>query len=304
MKHHIIVILTFLSMTLSHAQDGRLPIIDVHMHAYDSIWGPTRECFPEPCEKVPNRVKVGDQILPETIKIMDKYNIVRALVSDAEISDVIRWGKADPRFMIAPMSIDPIPKYLDPIEDSIHLFSAIGEVSSQYKGYAPGHPDMYRTYRLAAKYDLPLFIHIAGLGGGPNFPILKGNPMEMSEVLKEIPDLRVCIVHGGFPFGDETIALMYNYPTVYLDLSVINWIIPREMFHRYLKKLIDAGLGKRLMFGSDQMIWPEAIEIAIEAIDSADFLTEEQKRDIFYNNAASFLRLTDDQIKNDHRNGH
>ena len=45
------------------------------------------------------------------------------------------------------------------------------------------------------------------------------------------------------------------------------------------------------MFGSDQMVWPEAIGLAIEGIESADFLTAEQKRDIFYNNAVRFLRL-------------
>jgi hypothetical protein len=31
------------------------------------------------------------------------------------------------------------------------------------------------------------------------------------------------------------------------------------------------------MFGSDQMVGPGAIEIAIEGIRSADFLSEEQK---------------------------
>jgi predicted TIM-barrel fold metal-dependent hydrolase len=35
---------------------------------------------------------------------------------------------------------------------------------------------------------------------------------------------------------------------------------------------------------------PVAIDIAIEGIRSADFLSEEQKRDIFYNNAVRFLR--------------
>jgi len=34
----------------------------------------------------------------------------------------------------------------------------------------------------------------------------------------------------------------------------------------------------------------------IESIESADFLTDEQKRDIFFNNAARFLQLTDEQI--------
>jgi uncharacterized protein len=45
------------------------------------------------------------------------------------------------------------------------------------------------------------------------------------------------------------------------------------------------------MFGSDAMIWPEVIGLAIEGIDSAPFLTAGQKRDIFYNNAVKFLRL-------------
>ena len=52
-----------------------------------------------------------------------------------------------------------------------------------------------------------------------------------------------------------------------------------------------AGLGNRLMFGSDQMRWPEKIDEAIEAIEEADYLTAAQKRDILYNNAARFLRL-------------
>ena len=45
------------------------------------------------------------------------------------------------------------------------------------------------------------------------------------------------------------------------------------------------------MFGTDQMQWPDAIGMAIEVIESAKSLTEEQRRDIFYNNAARFLRL-------------
>ena len=57
-------------------------------------------------------------------------------------------------------------------------------------------------------------------------------------------------------------------------------------FYSYLKSLIDAGFGKRLMFGSDQMVWPEAIPHSIKNVENAPFLTEEQKQDIFYNNAA------------------
>lgn len=83
----------------------------------------------------------------------------------------------------------------------------------------------------------------------------------------------------------------HMYPQVYADLGAIDWLRPREEFHEYLRALVRAGFGKRLMFGSDQMVWPEGIGMAIEGIESATFLTEEQKRDIFYNNAVRFLRL-------------
>jgi hypothetical protein len=54
------------------------------------------------------------------------------------------------------------------------------------------------------------------------------------------------------------------------------------------------------MFGSDQMVWPEALEHAIRAIESAEFLSEQQKRDILYENAARFLRLSDEERARHH----
>jgi predicted TIM-barrel fold metal-dependent hydrolase len=47
------------------------------------------------------------------------------------------------------------------------------------------------------------------------------------------------------------------------------------------------------MFGSDQMVWPEAIELAIEGVESAEFLSDREKEDIFYNNAARFFRIVE-----------
>ena len=90
---------------------------------------------------------------------------------------------------------------------------------------------------------------------------------------------------------------MMIYPNVYADLSTITWSIPENAFYDYLERLINSsgviGLptDKRLLFGSDQMSWPETIEWAVNRIEQAPFLSEEQKRDIFYNNAKRFLRL-------------
>jgi predicted TIM-barrel fold metal-dependent hydrolase len=51
------------------------------------------------------------------------------------------------------------------------------------------------------------------------------------------------------------------------------------------------------MFGSDNMVWPQTIEIGIKKIEQATFITDEQIRDILFNNATRFLRLTEMQIK-------
>jgi hypothetical protein len=54
------------------------------------------------------------------------------------------------------------------------------------------------------------------------------------------------------------------------------------------------------MFGSDQMVWPGTITRAIAVINEAPFLTDGQKRDILYNNAARFLRLSEAEIAQHH----
>jgi uncharacterized protein len=48
------------------------------------------------------------------------------------------------------------------------------------------------------------------------------------------------------------------------------------------------------------MIWPEAIDVVIDRIQSASFLTDDQRRDILYNNAARFLRLSPQEIARHH----
>jgi predicted TIM-barrel fold metal-dependent hydrolase len=55
------------------------------------------------------------------------------------------------------------------------------------------------------------------------------------------------------------------------------------------------------MLGSDQMIWPGAIEPSIEVIEEAPFVSAAQKRDVLYNNAARFLRLSKEVIAKHHQ---
>lgn len=116
-------------------------------------------------------------------------------------------------------------------------------------------------------------------------------PLGVEEVLVKHPKLRLYLAHAGYPMIDDLVALMYAHPQVYVDTGVIVFTQPRPAFYRFLQRIFEAGFGKRVMFGSDQMGWPGVIERSVKVIDDAPFLTAEQKRDVLYNNAARFLRL-------------
>jgi uncharacterized protein len=61
--------------------------------------------------------------------------------------------------------------------------------------------------------------------------------------------------------------------------------------NHYIQRLVEGGFEDRVMFGTDQLIWPKLMAYSISVIQNAEYLTPEEKRDILYNNAARFLRL-------------
>ena len=66
------------------------------------------------------------------------------------------------------------------------------------------------------------------------------------------------------------------------------------LWEHNVKRLFEEGFGNRVMFGSD---FTGTIRDNIEVIYGLDWLSDEQKRDIYYNNAARFLRLSEEEIK-------
>lgn len=292
-------LLSLMSLMGAQAQE-RPPIIDMHMHARVTMpktpaGDPVpRLCFPDPCTRYPSAASADGDILRLTLDAMERNNIVLAFLSDP-LNQVYRWVSAAPdRFIASPVVLDPGAVNLDELrrEYEAGKLGGMGELATQYRGFAPNDPKLDPFFALAVEYDVPVLIHTEGIAGAsPDFRIADGHPELLQEVLEKYPGLRLYMENAGFPFLGEAIALMYRYPNVYADVSTITWIIPRDAFYDYLEGLMDAGLGSRLMFGSDQMYWPESIDLAIDAIESAPFLSEDQKRDIFYNNAARFLRL-------------
>jgi predicted TIM-barrel fold metal-dependent hydrolase len=173
----------------------------------------------------------------------------------------------------------------------------LGEVLNQYAGVGPDDPRFEPYLAVAEELDIPMAIHMAeGPPGAAYFVMPKyrarlTSPFLLEEVLIRHPRLRVYVMHYGSPLIDEMIAMLLAHPQLYVDLGGNQWMYPRAYFYGQLQKLVDAGFGRRVMFGSDQIVWPGVIEPCIAIIQEAPFLSEEQKRDIFCRNAARFLRL-------------
>jgi predicted TIM-barrel fold metal-dependent hydrolase len=277
----------------------RPPIIDMHIHAF----GWDHQGNPPPPNTLTGKVpaaRTDKEAMDATLAELKRFNVVKA-VAGGPRQHVLRWLAADPGRIIGGTMMAPEFPFPDVsvLREDFRAgrLGVMAELGLVYTGVAPNDAQMEPYWTLAEELDIPVGLH-TGLAPPrtpyqccPKFRNSLGNPALLEEVLIRHPKLRIYLMHAGYPYLQETIAIMHMYPQVYADLAAIDWLRPREEFHEYMRALVRAGFGKRLMFGSDQMIWPEGIGMAIEGIESASFLTAEQKRDIFYNNAVRFLRL-------------
>ena len=301
------------------------PIIDMHVHALAAddqgppplamctpispmpTWDPgasTAESFLQifknpTCADPIWSPKTDDEVMTRTLAIMQRRNIIG--VVSGRFARVKAWRAAAPERVLPSLMPDlPVrPGLSAELADAKKkgLITVLGELGPQYDGISPDDPKLEGIWAAAEANDIPVAVHVGP--GPPGVAYMPGsgyrarlsNPLLLEDVLVRHPKLRVNVMHAGYPMLDATLALLYAHPQVYLDTGVIIYTQSRPEFYRYLKTLVEAGFGKRIMFGSDQMVWPETIERAIAVIDEAPFLSPEQKRDILYNNAARFLRL-------------
>jgi hypothetical protein len=179
---------------------------------------------------------------------------------------------------------------------------AFGEISLQYMGIRPDDARMEPYWKMAEEFDLPVGIHMSSGPPGiafeakltaltaPEYRMSMGDPLLLEEVLLRHKNLRLFVMHAGWPRLESTIALLSMYPNVYVDIAALSapMVVPRVSYLKYLRELVENGFGKRIMFGTD---FPSEVERGVAIIVQAEFLNQEQKSDILCGNAARFLKL-------------
>jgi predicted TIM-barrel fold metal-dependent hydrolase len=309
----IFISIGFLLASPIQAQDRPKPVIDMHMHGYKG----------ELSIPNPNTGKIlvhnGDEHRRASIKSMVDLNVVLGAVSanaDPETaSQILRAWRSDAGERLLKGLFFGKKAGYPPIDFVKNLIAAgeidfLGEMGFQYDGRSASEPGFFEYYELALEFDIPVGIH-TGMAAPetpnrccPNFRLSLGNPYLLEDVLVRYPDLRIWAMHAGGHYFNEMVTMMTMYPRLYVDISPYTWLESGNdaLLDRFLKLAKEQGVLDRVMFGSDQMRWPEAIEMAIQRVKSIEYLTDSDKAGILYDNAARFLRLSSERIAAHHAN--
>lgn len=308
MKSTLFFLLTVLCNGLALSQAR--PVFDVHFHTDTGKFLPREYIAGELHELEPLS---RDEMIRESLAVMNQLNIVHAITSGPDPAVVKKWHEVDPGRFIPALQVPSAnhdQDYLDAIRELITDgdIAVLGEIALQYEGIGASHAAYEAFFSIAEDLDVPVAVH---LGPGPHdvfdvrpdYRAADGDPLELESVLHRHPGLRIYVMHAGWPFIENMIAIMHTYKNVYVDTAFINTALPEQELYYVLRRFVGAGLGARIMFGSDPH--PGAIALSIrtayERIDAAEFLSDEQKEDIFFENASRFFRMTMEDKENAQR---
>ena len=300
----------------------RPPTIDIHVHTFGGGPGTGPMCpFPpqflasdpkskeapigwskQDCTLLLEPSPTPEEYMKAMLAEYERLNVTAVVMGDP--ASVQKWKAAAPGRIIMGTSFGNAPdsnQYV-PVEQlrsdfTKDGFQVMGEIGVQYEGLSPSDPSLDKYFALAEELDIPVGIHMGTGGSGranitmPKFRGSMGNPLLLEDLLARHPKLRVWIMHAGYPMIDNLLTLLQANSHVYVDVAGLIWSYPIKEVNNYIQRIIEGGFEDRVMFGTDQMIWPKLMETSIGVIDRASYLTPQQRRDILYNNAARFLRL-------------
>lgn len=157
-----------------------------------------------------------------------------------------------------------------------------------YETYFADDPRLEPVFALVERHRRVVMFH-TGDTLLPSGHVKYAHPMPADEVAVRHPDLTVVLAHSGQHWMPDAGEVIGKNPNVWGDIS--GWMVGRtdlpphvEFLKHQFQSLIYWGVGcDKLMFGSD---WPlMAIGPYLEFVDGCDFLTDEEKRMILFDNA-------------------
>lgn len=146
---------------------------------------------------------------------------------------------------------------------------------------------LYPIYQTCQKKQIPLMV---GFGGMLYPSLSQYKPQYLEEVLQRFPDLRICAMHGGWPYAAEMIWLALMYPNFYLmpDLYMC-----RAPFSAEYAKAANTVIKSKIIYASCYPVISQKESIRYH-LDSG--LNEAVFDHVFYKNVCRFCGLAMEEM--------
>ena len=279
-------------------------IIDIHAHPLTKevleLPG-TKELF-QPYEAVFHR-ETKPISLEQMIEGMDKARVAKTVLCSINMETMMMDGlegykvpneiiaKAVSQYpdrFIGFACVDPRKGYLAIKELELAVrelgLVGLGELLPSNIELYPNDKLMYPLYEKVLELDIPIIVH-SGQIFDPGTKLKYSNPIFVDDVARDFPSLKLIVAHFGWPWMEETIAVVQRNPNVYFDIS--GWA-PRHL-PKLLLDYMDGPLSDKALFGTDFPLisWERAVS---ELKDLP--LKESTKEKVLGENAKRLLNLT------------
>ncbi|MDQ3505789.1 MAG: amidohydrolase family protein [Actinomycetota bacterium] len=141
------------------------------------------------------------------------------------------------------------------LERQLDLGAIALKIHPVHAGVAVDDKSLYPAYSVCEARGIPLIVHC----GTSNFPGAQnkyGDPVHLDDLLRDFPDLKLVLAHGGRGWWYDAAAfLALTYPNVWIDLAGL----PPQRLPEYYAKFDLARLARKWIFATD---WPSMPGIA------------------------------------------
>ena len=177
----------------------------------------------------------------------------RSYYLEAEIPNdyVAAYVRQQPDRLIGFASVDPT-RPQDAIQELRRAREQLGmhglTIWPAAQDFHPAATSAMRLYPEACRLGMPVLFH-TDVASTPASKMEYARPVLVDEVAREFPDMRIIVAQLGYPWTEETIALLAKHSNVHADISGL-MVRPWHAYNALLSAY-QAGVMDRLLFGSN-----------------------------------------------------
>lgn len=187
--------------------------------------------------------RLGDTEYEEKVKCLDDY----LALLDEDFRKAVDFGARAIKVAIAYMRTLRFDNVT--IDEANRVFELSDEKTTQQDIKTFQDFIMYRIIEKAGEKGLPVQIHTGLLAGGKN-TLGNTNPLHLTNIFLDFPNIKFDVFHGGFPFMGESGSQALMFPNVYLDTCWLP-LISYSSFKRALDEWLCYVPANKFLWGGD-----------------------------------------------------